>query len=113
MFLRLFPLIFSTLLFAAHLLRFYGYFYPALLLALLLTLLIRKKQVIRVWRWFLLIAGVVWIKITVSLVLLRIDQQKPWLRLLIIMSAVVLFNFLSILPTRTKKVREFYGDVKK
>ena len=112
MLIRLFPIIFSTLLFSAHLLRFYGYVYPALLLASLLTLFIKKKWVIQLWRAFLLIAGIVWIKITVSLVLLRIDQHKPWLRLLLILSALILFNFLSLLSTRSKKLRLFYGEIK-
>jgi len=113
MFIRLFPVIFSTLLFAAHLLRFYGYIYPVLLLLACFTLIIKKKWVIQVWRGFLLLAGIIWIKITVSLIILRIDQQKPWLRLLFIMSALILFNFLSLLSTRNNKVRTYYGELEK
>ncbi len=111
MFYRLFPIIFSTILFSAHLLRFYGYVYPVALLALLLTLLVKKKWVIRLWQFLLLIAGIIWIKITISLILLRIDQHKPWLRLLIIMGAVILFNFFALLSTRSKKILAYYGGI--
>jgi hypothetical protein len=111
MLVRLFTIIFSILLFSAHLLRFYGYVYPVILLAFLLTLLIKKSWVIKMWRMILLIIGIVWIKITAALILLRFEQHKPWLRLLVIMSALILFNFSSIYSTMNKKVRSYYGDI--
>lgn len=111
MFVRMFPVVFSTLLFSAHLLRFYGWWPPALLMLACLSLFFPKRWILKSWQLLLLLFGIIWIKITVSLVWLRLEAGKPFTRLLIIMAALVIINFLSLLATRNKKVRQFYHDI--
>ncbi|HHJ51830.1 MAG TPA: hypothetical protein ENJ89_01435 [Caldithrix abyssi] len=107
--LRVFPIIFSTLLFSAHLLRFYGYWPPVLMMLLCFSLLSDKRRVLQMWQILLAIFTLFWIKITVSLVLLRLEKGMPWQRLALIMSAVVVVNLMSLLWTNRKTVKEMFN----
>jgi len=111
MIIRMFPVVFSTLLFSAHLLRFYGWWPPALLMLTCLTLFIPNRWVLRGWQVMLLLFGLIWIKITITIILMRLEAGKPLMRLLLIMGAMVTINFLSLLATRNKTVRKFYHDL--
>ena len=111
MFFRMFPVVFSTLLFSAHLLRFYGWWPPIILMLACFSLLLPWRCILKTWQLLLLIFGVIWIKITVDLVSLRLESGKPYLHLLLIMAAIVVINILSLLSTRNRKVRQFYHDL--
>jgi len=112
---RLLPLIFAALLFAAHVMRFNG-FYPALLIpALLLTLFIRHYPVIYLWQFLLGLASIEWLRTTIELIRMRITLEAPFGRLLLIMSLVIFYNIFVIIYLRHKAFKAFYlmkNDVK-
>ncbi|MBL7047175.1 MAG: hypothetical protein ISR95_06050 [Candidatus Marinimicrobia bacterium] len=102
------PVILSTLLIAAHLSRHYSNLIAFVGLILLLTLLIRKPWIPRLWQGLLSIAVVEWIITTVELVQFRWIHQEPWLRLLVILSSVILFNIFSIIWLENRKIKSYY-----
>jgi len=105
---RLLPLIFSVILIAAHVMRFNG-LYPALLvLALLLTLFIRSKWTLKGWQIALAAGIVMWAQTTYNIVQMRMAINEPWLRLAIIMGAVIAFTLYSILSLENKKIKAVY-----
>lgn len=106
--LRLLPVIISALLFAAHILRFYGLLWAAVVLVPLITLLIRKPWTIRLWQILLALAIVVWLNVAIELVQARMALDAPWLRLAIILSTVISFNLFSLIWLENKTIRSFY-----
>jgi len=108
MFVRLLPIIISTFLFAAHVMRFNGLLPALLVLVSLATLMIRKPWVPRLWQALLLIAIIVWVDATIDYVKLRLALNASWARLLIIMSAIILFNVLSLVWLENKIIKHHY-----
>jgi len=106
--LRLLPLIFAQLLFAAHIMRSFGSVWAAAVLILLFTLFIRRDWIIRLWQIIITFEIIEWIRTTIIIVQLRLAVDMPFIRLLIIMSAVILFNLFVIYWLQRKKNREFY-----
>ena len=70
--LRLLPIIFAQLLFAAHIMRSHGLIWALLVLSLLSTLFIRRDWLIRLWQVIVTLATVEWIRITIVIVQLRL-----------------------------------------
>jgi len=106
--LRLLPVIFSTLLFAAHVLRFNGLYWTIAILALLFTLFIRKPWIIRLWQILLGLAALKWGMVTIELIHIRIAFDIPYTRLTIILILVIIFNVFTVLWLQNKKIRRFY-----
>ena len=110
MFFRLLPVIFATILFAAHIMRFTS-LYPALaVLALLATLFIRKNWIPYMWQILTGLAIIEWLRTTIMFVQMRLDVGLPYLRLLVIMGVVILFNVYVLISLRNKKLQAFYVD---
>jgi hypothetical protein len=109
-FIRLLPVILSTLLYAAHVLRFNGLPVAVMVLILLLTLFIRKPWIIRLWQILLAFAALKWVIITVELVQMRINFEIPYLRLAIILIIVAVLNLFTVFWLQNKKIKKFYGD---
>ncbi len=107
---KVFPIIFSTLLFTAHLLRLYGYVPPILLMMLCFSLVLEKRWILRFWQALLTIFSLLWIIITINLVLDRIEKNMPWERLLLIMGALILINLLSLLWTNSASLKKIYNQ---
>ncbi len=107
--LRLLPLIISTLLFAAHIMRFHGLNWAVLPILLLLTLFVRKNWIRRMWQGLMLLAALVWIDITIDLIHFRITAEQDYLRLAVIMIAVILFTIFSGVMLENRKLKERYG----
>ena len=107
-FLRLLPIILSTLLLAAHILRFYGLTPAIVTFMLLLTLFLRKTWTIRLWQALLTIAIFVWIHTAFVLVRLRLELELDWRRLFLIMAGVMAFNIFSIFWLNNKNIKAFY-----
>lgn len=109
MFVRLLPVLFSTLLISAHFMRAYGNLIGSLFLLLLFSLFIRKSWIIRLWQVLLSFAAIAWIFTTMNLVNLRIEIGQPWLRLAIILGAIIVFTVWSALWLKNKKINDFYN----
>lgn len=107
---RFVPIILSTLLFAAHVMRFYGVFPALAVLLLLFTLFIRRVWIIRLWQLFLIVAVLIWINTTIEFVRFRLATSMPWSRLLIIMLSVVLLNVFSILWLQHKRFHSYFNS---
>jgi hypothetical protein len=56
----------------------------------------------------LLLAGIEWIRTTIYYTRIRIEIGEPWLRLAIILGAVAVLNFATILVFRSKLMKEKY-----
>ncbi len=113
MFWRLAPMVFADLLFAAHVLRFYGFLPAILILAFGLTLLIKKSWLPGIWQILLLFAIGEWIRVTIEFVRYRLAMGMPYFRLIIIMGAIILFFIFVIFWWQNKKIQLYYkkGDV--
>ncbi len=109
-FLRLLPVIFTTLLFALHFSRAGNNFLAIIILLLLITLFIRNDMVQKAWQVFLGITGIVWIYIAIGYIQLRLVTDTPWMRLGFIMGGIVLFSFFSAWWMSLPKIKSFYGN---
>ncbi len=108
MFIRLLPAIFSAILMAAHLSRA-GFDAVAIaVLVLPFTFFVRHPMLPRIWQIFLVLTGFAWIYVATGFVQLRIEAGAPWIRLVIILGLVVLFNFYAAWSMGNKKIRDFY-----
>ena len=110
-FFRLLPLIFAQLLFAAHIMRSYGLFWVIVVLLLLFTLFIRKEWIIRMWQIIYVLITLEWIRTTIMIVKLRLAVEMPYTRLLIIMSAVILFSLFVIYWLQRPRIKTFYNQI--
>lgn len=108
MVMRLLPVILTTLLLAAHVLRFYGILPAAIVLLLLVTLFVRKNFMRRMWQAFLALATIMWIHTTILLVDIRLAHQAPWIRLAAILVAVIAFNIFTILWLENETIKRHY-----
>lgn len=109
MFVRLLPVLFSALLFSAHISRA-GYNIPAVIFLLLIgTLFIKKTYILRAWQIVLGLATLIWIQTGVAYVQTRMNMDMPWIRLAFIMAAIVLFTAFSAWWMENKKIKKFYG----
>ena len=106
MFVQFIPLILGDLLFAAHVLRFYGLIPALIVLAFMFTLLIRKEIVLMLWQLLFVISSLIWILATIDFIRFRLAEGLPWLRLLIIMSLLVFFSIFNIFWVRRKAFRD-------
>ena len=107
---RLLPLLFAQLLFAAHIMRTYGLIWAIIVLVLLVILFIRRNWIIRIWQVIIAFEIIEWIRITIVIVQLRLAVEMPYVRLLIIMSAVILFNLFVIYWLQRPGIRAFYNQ---
>lgn len=108
-FLRLLPVIFTTLLFAAHFSRVENNFLAILILLLLTTLFFRRDVIRRGWQIFLGITGFVWIYVAIGYINLRMAADIPWTRLGLIMAGIVLFSFFSAWWMERPKIKAYFN----
>lgn len=88
--------------------RFYGIEAAVLILLLLATLFLRNHWVLRLWQALLALALLMWIDTTLGFVQVRLAMGSPWLRLTLIMSAVIAFTLYSIFSLENKKLKAVY-----
>lgn len=106
---RLIPLIFAQLLFAAHIMRSHGPVWALAVLALLFTLFIRRKWIIGLWQTLIALTVLEWVRTTLVLTQLRMDVGMPYTRMLIIMSVVILYNLFVIYRMQSKDILFHYN----
>ena len=104
----LFLPILSAVLLAAHFSRVQQDWLALLALLLPLILLIKRPWIIRVYQIFLACGGVIWIERAFQLRSLRIAEERPWIRLVIILGVVALITLFSASLLQCKKLRAIY-----
>jgi len=102
-----FPIIASTLL-AAHFSRVQNDWLALACLISPLIFLVKRQWILMIYQSYLAVGGIVWIVRTVELVRIRQSEGQPWLRLAVILMAVSVFTFLSVLALRDKKIQARY-----
>jgi hypothetical protein len=111
MFVRLFPVVLSAVLLAAHFLRYGALLLALAVLLLPLLLLERRPWVPRVMQVLLLVGALAWVRTGVGLARERMARGEPWTRMAVILVAVALVTGLSALVFRLPAVRTRYqGD---
>jgi len=108
MVLRLFPVILSAVLMAAHLSRHGSLLLALLVLCAPLLLLVRRAWVPVCMQVLLALAALEWVRTGVALGRERLARGEPWLRMAIILVAVAGVTALSTLVFRLPAVRNRY-----
>lgn len=96
MWLRMLLVILSTLLFAAHIMRDAGLLWALPVLLPLLLLPIRARWVLRLWQGLLLLFALEWVRTTLDLALFRYQTGQPYLRMTLILLAVIALNLWAV-----------------
>lgn len=91
------PIILSSLLLAAHFLRFGNFAGIAISLLLPLLLLIRRTWAIRIVQAGSFIGFLVWLSALGNIILERLTYGQPWGKAAIIMVSVALFTLIAAL----------------
>jgi hypothetical protein len=93
--LRIFPVILSALLLAAHFLRSFSLLAMLLCLAAPLLLLIKRSWILRVMQILCAVSTLIWIIALYEIVQQRIYEGRSWTASAIILGVVVAFALLS------------------
>lgn len=104
----LWPMLMNILM-AAHFLRFSGMAAAVLILLVNLTLLIRKPVIITLWQVLLGMATLIWIHTSIGFIQFRMAANVPWIRLLMIMFAIVLVNAGCIFWMNSGKLKAYFN----
>ena len=107
--LRLFPIIISFLLLAAHFVRAGQTVLALVSLFFLIPLVVKKPWVPRVTQLALLLGAAEWLRTLFFIAQMRIEFGMPWTRMAIILGAVTLFTALSGLVFRSGALRKRYS----
>ncbi len=108
MFKRLFPIIFALILLGAHFSRNNNDILAIICVLLPFLLFIKRMWVIYLLQTIAYLGGVIWAYTTYSLVVGRLSEGQPWLRLLIILAVVALFTIWSAYWVKSPAVKEKY-----
>ena len=108
-FLLLVPVFLSFLMLGAHFVRA-GLWFPALLALFIIgALFIRRTWIVRMVQLALIAGTLEWIRTSAVLVFMRQSLGLPWLRLALILGAVILLCFCSIFVFESESLRKRYG----
>lgn len=108
-FIRLLPVILSMLILTAHFLRAGYMILVILIISSLLFLFIRSSWIVRLIQVELILGGIEWIRTTFMLVNIRLANNLPWERLVIILGSVAAFTILSALVFNFKALKTRYN----
>lgn len=108
-FLRVLPVILSTLVLVAHFYRSGNLVVVALLALLPLMLFIRKPWVPGLYVGVLLIGAAEWVRTLLVIADVRQAQGAPWMRMAMILGAVALVTAASSLVFASRSMRKRYG----
>ena len=106
---KILPIIFCSLIMAAHLGRANMFILQYISLLIPFLLFWKNKIAARAVQLFLILYGFEWIRMIFHYGRIRIESGESWLRLAIIMGVVALLNFATILVFRSKSMKERYG----
>lgn len=103
------PVVLSLLVLAAHFLRAGALPVTGAVLCLLVVLFIRRAWVARLMQVVLALAALEWVRTLVVLAMRRSEQGEPFLRMILILGAVVAMTAVSALLFETRRMRRLYG----
>ena len=109
-FIWLIPVFISLLLLAAHFLRYGNILFMTLSLLAIPLLAIRKKWVVLLFRTLLFLGTVEWVRTIWTLAAIRMEFEKPFLRMAIILGVVALFTFFSAFVFNSKRLRNRFSE---
>ena len=107
-FFKILPIILCFLLLAAHFGRANLFILQIISILIPFLLFWKTKVTAFIIQACLLLAGIEWIRTTVYYTQIRIENGEPWLRLAIILGAIAVLNFATILVFSTKSMKEKY-----
>ena len=108
MYWRTIPTFLALILLGAHFLRAGSILLAAACVLLPLLLLIRRRVALRIVQCALAAGVVVWIHTALVLTQMRMQLGVPWLRMLLILSAVCLFTAGCVWLLQTKAVKQHF-----
>lgn len=108
-FLRLLPVVLSLLLLGAHFLRAGWLPIAGVLVALAVLAPVPRPWMARIVQVVLFVGGFEWIRTLFTNIATRSDQGEPWMRMAIILGAVALFTWGSLLVFLSPALRARYG----
>jgi len=109
-FVRLLPVILSSLLLGAHFFRAGLTFLAVLILLFPVLLLVKRAWVARLAQLVLALGGIEWIRTLLVFVAARREIDQPWTRLAVILGIVALFTTGSgLLFSLSGALRKRYG----
>ncbi len=111
-FLKLFPVILSLLVLAAHFSRADNTFLLVIVFILILVLFIRKPFAARIIQVSLVLSALEWVWTAFYLAAARMENDQPWIRLVIILGFVSLFTLASALVFYSAGLKKRYGLIK-
>jgi hypothetical protein len=104
------PVFISLLLLAAHFLRYGNILFTVLSLSAIPLLAIRRKWVVLLFRILLFLGTVEWVRTIWALVAIRMEFEKPYLRMAVILGVVALFSFFSAFVFNSERVRIRFSE---
>lgn len=108
MLVRFLPVILSCLLMAAHVLRTVGLTAALVVMLLPLVLSVRQPWVPLFMQGALGLAVLEWVRTAVVLAQGRMAEGEPWLRMVVILGAVVAVTAAAVLVFRQPAVRRYF-----
>jgi hypothetical protein len=100
------PAVFALLLLGAHFFRAGSVIFTAVCALLPLLLVVRRRIALRIVQYGLAAGVLVWLHTAAELTLMRIQLGAPWMRMLLILSAVALFTGLCVWLLNNNKVKQ-------
>lgn len=107
-FIRLVPVILSTLVLGAHFFRGGNLLVLAVVIGFLFLLLVKRPWVAWAYQALLVAGAVEWLRTLVEIMRRRQAMGEPWTRMAIILGAVAVITAASALVFRLKPLRERY-----
>ncbi len=107
-FIKISPVIFCSLLMAAHLGRAGMFILQIISIILPFILFWKTKISAGIIQFFLILFGMEWIRTMIFYIQIRSISGENWHRLAIILTIVAIFNFASLFVFRYKQVRKLY-----
>jgi hypothetical protein len=101
--------VFCMLLMAAHFLRASAFLMMALCFGLMALLFVRRPWAARVLQVWLALGSVVWVLTAISAATDRVAQDKPALRLLLILGSVAVVSGLGALTIQRGRLAGYFG----
>jgi hypothetical protein len=109
--LKLFPVVLSFLLLAAHFYRAGHLIITALCIGVLFLLFLRESWVPRMFQVLLILGALEWLRTLYSIASMRVAFEQDWTRLAVILGAVALLTALSGLVFKSEGVRARYRSL--
>lgn len=112
-FLRLLPVILSTLLLSAHFLRAQNFIFALILLLLPFLLLAKKVWAARTIQTILFFGAFEWLRTLITIAIIRNAMNESWGRMAIILGSVALLTAASALIfSYNESIKKRYGLTK-